>query len=70
LIERRLRRRLARNVLARRQDLGLSHEAAAHAASMDPRHWRKVETGAHAVTLRTLAKLALALHVEPGALLL
>ncbi len=67
--EQRLRRRLARNVLALRKKLGLSREAAAYDASMDARHWAKVETGDHGVTLRTLAKLGLALRVEAAELL-
>jgi ribosome-binding protein aMBF1 (putative translation factor) len=69
LEERRLRRRLARNVAARRRELGLSIEAAAHAAAMDERHWRKVEAGEHGSTLRTLAKISIALGVEARALL-
>lgn len=69
LLESRLRRRVARNVFARRKELGLSREAAAHEADMDVRHWAKVETGDHGVTLRTLAKLAVALRVEPSDLL-
>lgn len=62
--ERRMRSRLARNVLARRKELGLTREAAAHEASMDSRHWAKVESGDHGVTLRTLAKLGVALRID------
>lgn len=67
--EARLRRRVAKNVRARRAAHGLSREAAAAKASMDVRHWAKVEAGEHAVTLRTLAKLSIALGVDARDLL-
>jgi transcriptional regulator with XRE-family HTH domain len=64
--ERRLRRRLATNVRALRTEKGFSVETAAHDGEMHWRHWQKVEAGEVGVTLRTLAKLALALGVEPA----
>lgn len=67
--EKRLRRRVAANVRALRVSRGLTLEAVAHDAGMNWRHWQKVEAGDHGVTLRTLAKLALALDVDPADLL-
>lgn len=67
--ETRLRRRLARNLLAIRAARGLTLEAAAHDASMHSRHWQKIEAGEASVTLRTLAKLAVGLGVTTTELL-
>lgn len=67
--EKRLRRRLAANVRALRTTRGLTLEAIAHDVAMSWRHWQKVEGGEHGVTLRTLAKIAVALDVEPADLL-
>jgi transcriptional regulator with XRE-family HTH domain len=68
-LEKRLRRRLASNVRALREERGLTLEAASADASMAWRHWQKIEAGEVAITLRTLAKLADALRVEPTDLL-
>lgn len=67
--EKRLRRRLAANVRGLRTEKGLSLEAVAHEAAMHWRHWQKVEAGDVGVTLRTIAKMAVALGVEPADLL-
>jgi transcriptional regulator with XRE-family HTH domain len=61
--ERRLRRKLARNVRALRTPRELSLEEVAHEAGMHWRHWQKVEAGEVGITLRTLAKLAVGLGV-------
>lgn len=66
--ERRLRRLVAANVRAIRTEKGLSLEAISHEATMHWRHWQKVEAGEVSVTLRTVAKLAVALDVTPDAL--
>lgn len=67
--ERRLRRQLARNVRSLRTARKLSLEQVAHDAGMHWRHWQKVEAGEVGITLRTLAKLAVGLGVEPSVLL-
>lgn len=68
-VEMQLRRRLATNVRALRAERHLTLEAAAHQASMHWRHWQKIEAGEASITLRTLAKLAVALEREPTELL-
>lgn len=68
-LEQRLRRRLASHVRRLREERGLTLEEAGDRASMNWRHWQKVEGGEHGVTLRTLAKLSLALGVEAAELL-
>jgi len=67
--ERRLRRRLAKNVRAIRAAASLTLEEAAHRGDLHWRHWQKVEAGDVGITLRTLAKLSVGLGVEPSALL-
>jgi transcriptional regulator with XRE-family HTH domain len=64
-----LRRQLAAAVRRIRQEKGLTLEDAAHAAQMHWRHWQKVEAGQVNATLRTLARLSVALGVEPRRLL-
>jgi transcriptional regulator with XRE-family HTH domain len=58
-------------VKARREELGLTQEAAALAAGFNGRRsWNNIETGGRtAVTLATLAKLATALKLSPRELL-
>jgi transcriptional regulator with XRE-family HTH domain len=60
---------LAANVRALRTAHGLSMEAVAHEAEMHWRHWQKIEAGDVGVTLRTMAKLAIALGATPSDLL-
>ncbi len=69
LNEKKLRERLATNVKRCRAKRGLSLEEAANDGSMHWRHWQKIEKGEVSPTLRTVAKLALALDVEPFQLL-
>lgn len=66
--ELRLRKRLARNVRQLRQSRGLSMEDAAQEI-MSWRQWQRIESGDHSSTLRTVAKLADALDVDPVELL-
>jgi transcriptional regulator with XRE-family HTH domain len=67
--ERRLRNRLARNVRRLRVAGDLTLEEAAHRAELHWRHWQKLEAGEVSPTLRTLARLAEALRVDPRELL-
>jgi transcriptional regulator with XRE-family HTH domain len=60
---------LAANVRRLRTEQRLSVEEAADRAGMHWRHWQKVESGDHGVTLRTLAKLSVALRIEASELL-
>ena len=60
---------MAANVRALRTLRGLSIEEAAHEGDLHWRHWQKVEAGEVGATLRTLAKLAVALDVPPADLL-
>jgi transcriptional regulator with XRE-family HTH domain len=65
-----LRRRLGSNVRSKRTSSSLTLKKAAARAKMNPRHWQKIEAGQSNTTLFTLARLAEALDVEPGHLLL
>lgn len=69
VLERRIRRRIAANVRSRREEAGLSLEEAADRAEMHWRHWQKVEACEVNTTLRTLARLAGALGLDPADLL-
>ncbi len=64
-----MRDKLARNVRRRRQELGLSQEAAAHDMQMATRHFQKLEAGELNVTLRTLCKVAETLRTTVDSLL-
>lgn len=68
-IERRIRKRIAVNVRRQRERADLTLEEAAHRAEMHWRHWQKVEAGEVNTTLRTLARLADALGLDPADLL-
>ncbi len=65
-----MRRILAANVTALRTERGWTYEAAAGASGLDGRQWARVEDADNSATLRTIAKLADALGVEAGVLLL
>lgn len=56
------RAKIARNVRRLRRSRALSIEAAAGDV-LSSRQWQRVESEEHAITLRTLAKLAVALSV-------
>ena len=64
-----LLRRIATNVRATRQKLGLSQKGAAEAAEMHWRHWQKVEAAEVNVTAETLVRLGAALRTDPSRLL-
>ena len=55
-------------VRAAREAAGLSQAAAAVAAKCDPRWWQRLEKGEANPTLRTLARIADALHVTVASL--
>ncbi len=65
----RLRKRIARNVKARRLQRGMTLAVAAERAGVHWRHWQKIEAVEVNLTVETLAKLARALGVEARALL-
>lgn len=69
MLERRIRKRIAVNVRRHRERADLTLEEAAHRAEMHWRHWQKVEAGEVNTTLRTLARLADALGLDPADLL-
>jgi transcriptional regulator with XRE-family HTH domain len=57
------------NLRARRDALGLTQEAVAWSAHMDPSHYRKVESGRVDPSIRTVSRLAAALATTPSDLL-
>jgi transcriptional regulator with XRE-family HTH domain len=65
-----LRRRLGANVRSKRTSSSLTVKKAAERAEMNSRHWQKIEAGQSNTTLFTLVRIAQALDVEPGHLLL
>src|SRR5262249_12624475 len=69
LTETDLRKRLAANVKALRAASNLTLEEAGFRAELNWRHWQKIEAGETSVTLRTLARLANALAIDPCDLL-
>lgn len=52
-----IRRQLAAILRARREELGLSQEAAAGQCEMSPRYLRSLEAGRSAVSMETLSRL-------------
>jgi transcriptional regulator with XRE-family HTH domain len=64
-----LRQRVRVNVRRLRQAAGLTLKAAAQRAELHWRHWQKLEAGTVNLTLVTLARVALALGVDPTTLL-
>jgi transcriptional regulator with XRE-family HTH domain len=65
-----VRRRLGDNVRALRTESLLTIKKAAERAELHWRHWQKIEAGHTNVTLYTIVRVADALNVEPGHLLL
>ena len=61
--------RLSANLRALRATEELSIEAAAEAADVDSRHWRKIEAGELSPTLETIAKICAAFDLTFGKLL-
>lgn len=62
--------RLGAAIRARRLELHLSQEALADASGLDRSHMGKIERGERNVTILNLLRIARALKVEPGNLLL
>jgi transcriptional regulator with XRE-family HTH domain len=57
------------NVRTLREGQSLTQEQAAARGKVNRRHWQKVEEGTVNLTLRTLARLGVALGVDPVGLL-
>jgi hypothetical protein len=64
-----MRERLRVNVRAHRNAASLSAAAASKRVKMHLRHWQKIEAGVVNVTLLTLARVGVALGVDPTKLL-
>lgn len=64
-----MRQRLRTNVRVLRNAASLTLKQAAARVKMHPRHWQKVEAGTVNITLLTLARLGVALGVDPSELL-
>jgi transcriptional regulator with XRE-family HTH domain len=64
-----LRERLAVQVRALRTEQGLTLKVASERGGICWRHWQKIEAGEENITLRTLARVALALGKSPAELL-
>ena len=62
-------RALRKKIHARREALGLTQEEMAERLHITTRHYQKIEAGALNITLRTLCKVADALHVPPSELI-
>lgn len=60
---------LARRMIARREELGITVEAVAHRAGLDPSYVRYLENCATMPTWESLRRLAAALDTVPAALL-
>ncbi len=67
--EARLLKHLSQNVRDLRNERNLTIEGVAHTAELNWRHWQKIEAGEVSITIRTAARIAAALGVEPGELL-
>jgi transcriptional regulator with XRE-family HTH domain len=57
------------NVRMLREGQSLTQKEAAARGQLDRRHWQKVEEGTVNLTLATLARLGIALGVDPARLL-
>lgn len=60
--------RLGERVRGARVAAGLTQEAAAEAAEIDPRRWQRIEEGSVNVTVKTLVRVALAVRTDFWAL--
>jgi transcriptional regulator with XRE-family HTH domain len=67
--EENVRRWLARNVRARRKELGLTLKQAGKRAEMSWTHWQRVEYGEMNVTIQTIVRIANVLDMKPSELL-
>ena len=68
-VEKKIRRKLARNVRALRDRKRWTFEETAHRADLHWRHLQKVEAGEVNATIRTLVRLARAFGVDADELL-
>jgi transcriptional regulator with XRE-family HTH domain len=68
-MERTIRRNLARHVRQARAVQTLTIEAAAERSGLEPRQWQRVEAGEVNATIRTIARLCIALGTEASDLL-
>ena len=62
------RDRLARNILVRRRELGISQEELGARADVSRRHMSRIENAEFSTSLDTVDKLAEALDVDPAKL--
>jgi transcriptional regulator with XRE-family HTH domain len=69
ITEEALRQRLSTNVRAHRRAASLTLREAAARAHMSVRHWQKIEAGMINISLYTLARLSVALRLQPEDLL-
>lgn len=63
-----LRNRIAENIAAFRKSEGISQETLAARANVSRRYISAIENGRHRLTIDTIEKIALALSVDPSAL--
>lgn len=63
------RDRLARNILVRRRELGISQEELGARADVSRRHMSRIENSEFSTSLDTVDKLAEALDIDPAKLL-
>jgi hypothetical protein len=68
-MEHEMRRRLASHMIRLRSMHALTSEEASERAGIGWRHWQRLEAGQCSARVGTLARVATALGVEPGALL-
>jgi transcriptional regulator with XRE-family HTH domain len=64
------KRVVAENIRARRAELGITQEQAAHAAGIHPVEFARAERGVRDLRVSTLVKIASGLEVAAGDLLL
>lgn len=63
------RERVGQNIKARRTELGITQEAAAHASGIHPVEFARAERGLRDLRVSTVAKIAAGLRVPAGDLL-
>jgi len=60
---------IGQRIQARRLEIGLTQDAAAHRAEIDYKRWQRLEQGTVNATVRTLVRVAQALEVSLWVLL-
>lgn len=63
------KQRVGANIKARRAELGITQETAAHRAGLHPVEYARAERGVRDLRVSTIVKIAKALDVPPGDLL-